>query len=139
MFDISFHGYTEQKIRKAILKRDDESFAIAYELLKSDKDRKFYVKNRDLEYCKNSIFSPLQNIYVRNSPPVIQVEDREFKYGKFYEKNLKQLYDALLKTLENNHIQYEIKSNHLFIPIQTISFVSNVPMRHQYKDFQNQR
>lgn len=30
MFDLSFHGYTEDKIRKAILKRDDESFAIAY-------------------------------------------------------------------------------------------------------------
>ena len=46
MLDLTFHDYSEDKIRKSILKRDDESFAIAYELLKSEKDRKIYAEDR---------------------------------------------------------------------------------------------
>lgn len=41
---LNFHEYTQDKIRKAIMKRDDESFVIAYELIKSDNDRRQYAE-----------------------------------------------------------------------------------------------
>jgi hypothetical protein len=34
--------YSEEKVIKSIKKREDESFVIAYELLKDEKDRKVF-------------------------------------------------------------------------------------------------
>lgn len=48
---------------KVILKRDDVSFAIAYELLKSEKDRRLYSEKRNiLEEEGNTIFKKIDNL-----------------------------------------------------------------------------
>ena len=60
---MNFNDYTEEKVIKVILKRDDVSFAIAYELLKSEKDRKYYSENRYiLEDGGHTIFKKIDNL-----------------------------------------------------------------------------
>ena len=78
------------------MKRDDESFAITYELLKSEKDRKFYVKNRELDELRNSIFKPVANQKPKGRPQIVDIEENQYKYGKSYKIDLKKIYDRLI-------------------------------------------
>ena len=40
--DFNFQNYSKEMTIKSIKKREDESFVIAYELLKDEKDRKLF-------------------------------------------------------------------------------------------------
>ena len=42
--NLCFNEFSDEKMKKTIMKREDHSFAIAYELLKSEKDRKIYAE-----------------------------------------------------------------------------------------------
>ena len=61
--NLAFHEFSEEKVKKSIIKRDDHSFVIAYELLKSEKDRKLYAEvQEDLHKPGNAIFSNVPNL-----------------------------------------------------------------------------
>jgi len=78
--------YSEEKVIKSIKKREDESFVIAYELLKDEKDRKLFAEeNVNFKENENviSIFEQVENIVV----PIPKGNcDKNYVYGKTYEK-----------------------------------------------------
>ncbi len=47
--------YSEEKVIKSIKKREDESFVIAYELLKDDKDRKVFAEENTFKEVEKVI------------------------------------------------------------------------------------
>ena len=60
--NLCFNGFSEEKMKKTIMKREDHSFAITYELLKTEKERKIYAEvHQDLGDPGNSIFEKIPN------------------------------------------------------------------------------
>jgi serine/threonine protein kinase len=82
--NLNFNGYTEEKISKVILKRDDISFAVAYELLKSEKDRKLSSETQVAPEEEHSIFKNLRNTALSEYPPPMNPMQDKFDYGKSY-------------------------------------------------------
>jgi hypothetical protein len=83
-----------------ILKRDDVSFAIAYELLKSEKDKKQYSENRLPTEEGHTIFKNIKNSTLAEFPPPIDPAQEKFDYGKYYEKNPRFLAEKILSILK---------------------------------------
>lgn len=60
--NINFCQFPEETIKKSIIKREDHSFVIAYELLKTDHDRKVYVQEQaNMNDIGNGIFTKIAN------------------------------------------------------------------------------
>jgi hypothetical protein len=52
---LNFHEYSKELAIKSIKKRDDESFVIAYELLKDEKDRKLFAEESKICESENKL------------------------------------------------------------------------------------
>lgn len=84
---------------KSIKKREDESFVIAYELLKDDKDRKVFAEENVFKEVEPaiSIFEQVENIVV---PIPGGNTEKNYIYGRVYEKQAKALAETLLQVLK---------------------------------------
>jgi hypothetical protein len=60
------------------------SFAIAYELLKSEKDKKLYSENKLLTEEGHTILKNIKNATLAEFPPPIDPSHEKFDYGKYY-------------------------------------------------------
>ncbi len=101
--------YTEEKVIKSIKKREDESFVIAYELLKDEKDRKQFAEEKNnFKEDENvvAIFEQVENIITPITPGK---EEKSYVYGKVYEKQSKPLAETILQVLKILRIEYTIK------------------------------
>lgn len=91
------------------MKREDHSFAIAYELLKSEKDRKIYAEvQQELHTPGNAIFEKIPNFCAE--VPKINEEDKRFIYGHMIKMPIKPLIERVLQILSFSSIEYSIKS-----------------------------
>ena len=94
---------------KSIKKRDDESFVIAYELLKDEKDRKLFAEDSINEIeneIKNSIFEQVENTIMA----VDNLNPKSYIYGKSYDKPAKPLVEVVLQVLKMLRIEFSVKS-----------------------------
>ena len=101
--NLCFHEFAEEKMKKAIMKREDHSFAIAYELLKSEKDRKIYAEcHEELHSPGNAIFEKIPNNFTE-APKIIE-EDTRFIYGHIVKMPIKPLIERVLQVLSFSSI-----------------------------------
>ncbi|KAL4460221.1 hypothetical protein ABPG73_022552 [Tetrahymena malaccensis] len=124
--NVNFHSLNEQTIREAIIKRDDYSFVIAYDLLLDDyKKNNYYNKENNQN---TFIFRPVQedctvetnNAYIDqifNQGKLEQVTEEEeeilgqWTYGKIYSNSARTIMKAIYEVASQLDIVITIKNS----------------------------
>jgi serine/threonine protein kinase len=98
----------DERIKKSIKKRDDESFVITYELLKDQKERRVNVNDflQSQYSCPNLIVTEIDNVL---SPPPANARS-DFQYGRRISKPVKILTEIIIQALRVLGIDFSIKS-----------------------------
>ena len=102
----------DEKIKKSIKKRDDESFVIAYELLKDQKFRKVKAKDTICDLSQDEVPSYILNQIANVLISDLSKEDNISPYGRKFTKPSKILAEIVLQALKKNKIEFSIKSTH---------------------------
>ena len=104
----NLYDANDERIKKSIKKRDDESFVITYELLKDQKQRKINVNDflQNQYSCTNLIVTEIDNVL---TPRPAQAKP-EYLYGHRVNKPVKILTQIIIQSMRLLGIEFSIKS-----------------------------
>jgi hypothetical protein len=98
----------DERIKKSIKKRDDESFVITYELLKDQKERRGNGHDSILHPTpsNNLIVTEIDNVL----SPRPAIARTDYLYGRRISKPVKILTEIIIQALRQLGIEFSIKS-----------------------------
>lgn len=103
-YKLDFHGHTtEESILKAIKKKEDLSFVIAYQLLTEDQEKKRQHKGLP-ERDRAKIFSEVTNALHKE-----EQSESVWEYGRTYHTSARDLARRVIEVLGKMNTQYFIK------------------------------
>jgi hypothetical protein len=107
----------DEKIKKSIKKRDDESFVITYELLKDQKERRDNINAMLINQysCPNLIVTEIENTIT----PRPADARSDFLYGRRINKPVKILTEIIIQAFRQLGVDFSVKSIPLSTQIRT--------------------